>query len=526
MAKHKTKRYYTRTIDLIFLTVLFISYIYALVAAFRFQILPLSWVLTVAFIIALIFIFFFFISLMKAKRWIIVWKRILITILCIGLGSFGFLFHKTYATLQKMSKDEQQDISVYTVTRKLSNITSLTDLESKTIGFQIGDEKDISTYAQASFMAQLNDLHYEENISYTPLIEALLQDNIQALVMSESAYQMACTYTQDFKENTKIIHKIIKENNEQEQTKKDIRKEAFTVYISGVDSTGSPDQSSRTDTNLLLIINPLGNQIQMISLPRDAYMPNSALQYKNDKLTHTGIYGIETSVKTIENFYGFSIDYYARVSFDSLIEIIDAIGGIDVDVEISFCEQDENRSFAKEDQICLVKGKQHINGKQALAYARHRKTAGYDNPGRERAQQRIIKGVIQKLMNPKTIIHMNALLEIIPNYVVTNMPVSQMASFVSSELKTLQPWSITSISSNNGTYDYRYTASIPIEQGKSSVYLFSQEEVHQVLNAYDGANKQLQMQNFNFTLDELYLHTPLLNYDESIVWDYMAENPS
>src|SRR5699024_6056960 len=132
----------------------------------------------------------------------------------------------------------------------------------------------------------------------------------------------------------------------------------FTFYISGVDSTGSPDQASRTDTNLLLIVNPRANQIQMVSLPRDGYMPNSALQYQNDKLTHTGIYGIEASVKTIENFYGFSIDYYARVSFDSLIEIIDAIGGIDVDVEISFCEQDENRSFAKEDQICLVKGKQ------------------------------------------------------------------------------------------------------------------------------------------------------------------------
>src|SRR5699024_5948907 len=113
MAKQKTKRYYTRTIDLIFLTVLFIAYLYALVAAFRFQILPFSWVLTTAFIISLIFIFFFLISLMKAKRWIIIWKRIIITILCVFLGSFGFLFHKTYATLQQMSKNEQEDITVY-----------------------------------------------------------------------------------------------------------------------------------------------------------------------------------------------------------------------------------------------------------------------------------------------------------------------------------------------------------------------------------------------------------------------------
>ena len=171
----------------------------------------------------------------------------------------------------------------------------------------------------------------------------------------------------------------------------DVTKDTFTVYLSGLDNMGSPDQQTRSDTNLILIVNPKANHIDMVSLPRDGYIPNAAYDYKNDKLTHTGNDGIENSVETIQNFFGIPIDYYARVSFNSLIEIVDTIGGIDVDVEIDFCEQDENRSFKKEDLICLKKGKQHLNGKQALAYSRHRKTKGYDNAGRERAQQRIIK---------------------------------------------------------------------------------------------------------------------------------------
>ena len=192
----------------------------------------------------------------------------------------------------------------------------------------------------------------------------------------------------DFEKNVQILKTYSKTDTIKTKEQKDITKQTFTVYLSGLDSTGSPDQQTRTDTNLLLIVNPVANHIDMVSIPRDALVPNTALNNANDKLTHTGIYGIDTSVDTISQFFGIPVDYYARVSFNSMIEIVDTIGGIDVDVELDFCEQDENRSFKKDDLICLKKGEQHLDGKQALAYSRHRKTEGYDNAGRERAQQR------------------------------------------------------------------------------------------------------------------------------------------
>lgn len=208
-----------------------------------------------------------------------------------------------------------------------------------------------------------------------------------------------------------------------------------------------------------------------------------------------------------------------------MIEIVDTIGGINVDVEIDFCEQDENRSFKKDDLICLKKGEQKLDGKQALAYSRHRKTVGYDNAGRERAQQRIIKAIIDKLLSPSAITYVNDLLEIAPNYVITDMSPDQITSFVSSELDSLKPWTISSIISDTGVYDSRYVASLNPADGLSDVYLFNKDEVQAVLNAYDGAKNQLKLDEFHFNIDDLNIDTPKVNDDPTIVWDTMANDP-
>ena len=197
-----------------------------------------------------------------------------------------------------------------------------------------------------------------------------------------------------------------------------------------------------------------------------------------------------------------------------------------MDVEIDFCEQDENRSFKKEDLICLKKGKQHLNGKQALAYSRHRKTKGYDNAGRERAQQRTIKAIINKLISANGSTKVNDLMDIAPNYIITNMPAEKIADFVSGELNELTPWTISSITSDNGVYEDLYVASLDPSLGVSNVYLFSRDEVHAVVNAYDAARRQLQMNSFTFNLNDSGVNTPKIsNTSENIRYADMAENP-
>lgn len=529
--KKKNKRYYTRTVDLFFLLILLVIMIMAFYVAFTFRIIPQKWIMIAAVVCALIFAILFILSLKKLPRWAVYVKRVFILLLCVMLGTGGYFLDKTRSTLKKVSSTtvsgEETTTNMMIIVPKDSSINKESDLENVSIGFQTGTDKNSADFIKQQ-LENKNVTNYieVESIDYTQLITDMIDiQSIQAIGISETYYNMSAANIDGFKDKVKTIASYETQvKSSASASTKDITKETFTVYLSGLDNMGSPDQQTRTDTNLILIVNPIAKHIDMVSLPRDGYIPNPAMNYQNDKLAHTGNDGIENSVNALENYFNIEIDFYARVGFNSLIQIIDTIGGIDVDVEIDFCEQDENRSFAKDDLICLTKGKQHLNGKQALAYSRHRKTLGYDNPGRERAQQRIIKAIINKMVSPSALGYLNDLLDIVPNYVITNMPSDKIADFVSNELEDMSSWTISSITSDTGAYDYQIAASTA-SLGTSDCYLFSRSEVQAFLNAYDGASHQLQMNNFHFDLTDLYKDSPALNQNPTLVWSDMAIDP-
>lgn len=532
MIKDKKIKRRTLYIDSILLLMFLGVCVISFYIAFTFGLLPKKWISISAVLITVIFLILLVLSLKQIPTWALIIKRGFIILLAVVIGTCGYFLDKSRTTIHKMSKTKINDKGIQTTTTnmhiivsKKSNISSLADLNGKTIGFQNGSDTSNMEFAKTSLQPDISTYTPKEVLDYTTLITDLELGNVQAIAMSENYYNMSKANIKTFGDDVKIIKTYSKEVKTTAKPQKDISKEVFTVYLSGLDNTGSPDQQTRTDTNLLLIVNPIANHIDMVSLPRDGYMPNTALNNANDKLTHTGMYGIETSVQTIEKFFGIPIDFYARVSFNSMIEIVDTIGGINVDVELNFCEQDENRSFKKDDLICLKKGEQKLNGKQALAYSRHRKTEGYDNAGRERAQQRIIKAIINKLISPSAIGYVNNLLEIAPNYIITDMSPNQITDFVSSELESMKPWTISSIVSDTGVYDSRYVASIDPSEGLKDVYLFNKDEVQAVIDAYDGAKNQLKMSTFNFNLENLFANTPKLNNDPTIVWDSMANDP-
>ena len=520
-------------IDIIMLAVFLMVSIVSFYIAYSFGLLPIKWVTIAAAIFGLLFLILLLLAFKQIPTWGLVIKRLFLILLVAIVGTFGYFMEKSRTTINKMSKTTKVNddgtttitTNLYLITSKTSGIRSEAELADKIIGFQNGSDADNLSFAKTSVSKDISSYTAKEEMDYTTLYDQMEQGNVSAMAISETFYNMSKANIKDFEKNVQILKTYSKTDTIKTKEQKDITKQTFTVYLSGLDSTGSPDQQTRTDTNLLLIVNPVANHIDMVSIPRDALVPNTALNNANDKLTHTGIYGIDTSVDTISQFFGIPVDYYARVSFNSMIEIVDTIGGIDVDVEIDFCEQDENRSFKKEDLICLKKGKQHLNGKQALAYSRHRKTKGYDNAGRERAQQRIIKAIINKLISANGLTKVNDLMDIAPNYIITNMPAEKIADFVSGELNELKPWTISSITSDNGVYEDLYVASLDPSLGVSNVYLFSRDEVHAVVNAYDAARRQLQMNSFTFNLNDLYANTPKINTSENIRYADMAENP-
>ena len=211
----------------------------------------------------------------------------------------------------------------------------------------------------------------------------------------------------------------------------------FLLYFSGIDSYGQIDKISRTDADILMAIRPKDKKILMVSIPRDTYVPIAGKgNNQKDKLTHSGIYGINSTVQTINNLFGVNIDYYVRVNFTSVEKIVDILGGIDV-------ENDHN--FKVRDKV-FEKGTIHLNGKETLDFARERHSFKDGDIQRGKNQQKVLKALIKKGSNPSIILKMNEYLQIFEEYVRTDMPREDILKLVNMEISNPGSWNIENIS--------------------------------------------------------------------------------
>lgn len=225
-----------------------------------------------------------------------------------------------------------------------SSVNALADLSNAKIGYQEGNDADNANYVIDQLLSDTTLVNptYESYTNYLTLAQDVLSGKVEAMIFTSSYASTLNEQIEDFDTKFKIIATFDRANsNTASQSTKDISKEPFTIYISGMDEVGEPTINLRSDVNLLLLVNPLTNHIER-SPPSVMLMFQTLRRNFPDKLTHTGIYGIDTTISTMEKVFGFPIDYYAKVSFTSLIEIVDTLGGINANVAVTFCEQDEN----------------------------------------------------------------------------------------------------------------------------------------------------------------------------------------
>lgn len=463
----------------------------------KFLVLIIAALLILAFILIII-------DILEYKGWIKITKRACSIVLSIFLCFGSFFMWKVNNAMDVI--DNSSNVMTNRITVMVpadSSITELSGLSNSKIGYQDGNDADNANYVIDQLLSNTTLINptYEAYTNYLTLAQDVLSGKIEAMIFTSSYASTLNEQIEDFDTKFKIIATFDRENsNTTSQSTKDISKEPFTIYISGMDEMGEPTINLRSDVNLLLLVNPLTNHIEMVSIPRDAYVPNTAAANFPDKLTHTGLYGIDTTISTMEKVFGFSIDYYAKVSFTSLIEIVDTLGGVDANVAVTFCEQDENRSFAAEDLICLNQGEQTLNGKQALAYARHRKS--YGDIERTMAQQEIIKGIINKVLSADGINKVPTLLEIGPKYVSTNIPMDLVKRLIKSEAEEIQPWTFETLHMENGYSDMYPTASMGADL-PLSVYILNREDVRAVYRKYLQMFETLKLNEFAFRLDDL-----------------------
>lgn len=307
------------------------------------------------------------------------------------------------------------------------------------------------------------DVTFEKYDSTDSLGQDLLDKKVEVIFLEDSIVSMLKEDKTDFENNIKIIGTInVKIKSENEAKEVNVVSEPFSIYITGIDTYGDISSVSRSDVNIVMTVNPKTKQILLTSIPRDYYVQLHGTTGSKDKLTHAGIYGTDMSIQTIEDLLGIEINYYIKVNFSSFIDIINAIGGIEV-----YSKYD----FTSIDGYHYVEGYNELNGEEALSFARERKAFIEGDRQRGADQQAVIEAMIKKLSNKSILTKYESLLDSIDGKFQTNMNYKKITSLIKMQLDDMATWNVVSIAldGSNGS-EYTYTG------GNQKLYVMIPDE--------------------------------------------------
>ena len=446
MFKRKNKK---RKLNKIFFGINILLSIIFLVFIFLINAIPTKYLvlITICLVIWNIIIAFLLLSKEKKKRNKV--GYILSSLFIIIIGIIGYYLNTTYSLLSLLGKDNYRTETFLILVKNESNYEKLDDLNDENIGY-VPNEMTSINKALDKLNKQINieNVEYEE---YSSAFDDLTNEEISSILIEESNYNIYLEEHPEYNDLFRVLDKIIiktKINNKNSNI--NVTEDTFTVLISGIDTYGEIDAVGRSDVNMLVTVNPKTKQILLTSIPRDYYVRLTGTTGYKDKLTHSGIYGIEMTQSTIEDLLDINIDYYFRVNFTTLENVIDSIGGVDVYSQYSFVSYIGNYQF--------YEGYNHMNGEQALGFARERKSLPNGDTSRAENQQAVIDGIIRKLTSSTIISKYNSLLNSIKNTFQTNMSDSDVTNLIKMQLEDNAKWNITSyVLEGTGAYNYTYS---------------------------------------------------------------------
>lgn len=365
---------------------------------------------------------------------------IILSILIIIGSMFGIKHgNKISNIINKAFGNSGIEITGYSVAvLKSSKYDSIDDLNGELMGYVILDDKKDEYKAVLKSKISVELKSYDDPYS---LYEDLLNKKVTSVIVSEGFLQILEEEHEDIYDRIKIIYNF--EIEEKVNTdKEDIKKlEPINILISGSDSrSGKIISKTRSDVNMIMTINPKTRTILLTSIPRDYYVRLHGTTGLKDKLTHAGIYGIEMTKTTIEDLFDIKIDYTVKVGFKSVVDIVDYIGGIEVDSDkdfISYCRDGGAERFH------VVKGINHLTGPQALSYARERKAYAEGDYHRVQNQQQVIEAIIDKISKDKKLLkNYDELLEKFSELYRTDIPSKYIKLIVKQQLYDMKGWKI------------------------------------------------------------------------------------
>lgn len=367
----------------------------------------------------------------KSKRSVIGKFISVILSLLLMVASLSIL--KGDNVLSKITGSKTQTQTVAVIVLKDSKAKEIDDLKGKLFGKNSKTDTANTDKAIVDIKDKISDIKTNDYDDYTTLANALYDGSVDAIIANEAYRGIFEEDHPNFASETRIIYTFeIEEEIDDVTTAVDVTEAPFNIYISGIDTYGPVSTVSRTDVNLLVTINPKTRQILMTSIPRDSYVTLASFGAK-DKLTHSGIYGVNETIQTVENWLGIDINYYARVNFTSLTEIVDALGGITVDSPVAFSTGSYSYSA----------GNNYLNGDKALAFARERYHLANGDFDRGKNQMRVLTGIINKMLSPAILTNYTGILDSISGSFQTNMDSSDITSLVKMQLNDMSGWTIS-----------------------------------------------------------------------------------
>ena len=466
-------------------------------------------ILLVLYLNLFIYLFISILLLFSKKYKLFHINNFFILLISCGLIILSFYINKTYNIVDNMNKK----MVTYS-----SSLVVLKDTEFKNdknfIVGMISDESDIEGNILGNKLIDTKkldkiDIKYYDN--YLEMLGDLYNKTIKGILISSNYSIKYSSYDNynDIKNQTKIIYSYKQKMKNQDiilSSNKSLT-EPFTLLILGVDSEKDGLEESQVfngDTMMLITFNPNTLNATVFSIPRDTYVPISCNGNKSNKINSSAIGGTSCVIKTIENLTNIDIDYYVKINFKGVVDLVNVLDGIEVDVPVDFCEQDSNRDDTI--PICLNKGEQTLNGEQALALSRHRHSLPLGDFQRVQHQQLVVESIAKKVKNIRSVNKFYDVLNAVSKNIETNIETDEMLNLYNVGKKMITKNNASINIEKTYLTGYDLTMLIP---GLGNVYTFQyyEESLKEIIKAM-RINLELEepemIKTFNFSVNYPY----------------------
>lgn len=414
-----------RSINIALLTIYVLLGGFLLFLIFRHNILAFRYlnVMTAAVVILVALASLLLIIYRKAEKFTIFFLT-----LAILMSSVSFFALQQFVgfTSHINSTSNYSEYSMSVVVLKDSDVHNVTQLDSIT-GPTGTDNDNIQKLIADIKTSQSKELTVEQSTSYLAAYKSLVSGEVKAIVLNSVFENIIESEYPDYASK---IRKIYTKNITKEVAAPKVSKnKSFNVYVSGIDTYGPISSVSRSDVNILMTVNQDSKKILLTTTPRDSYVPIAdGGNNQKDKLTHAGIYGVDSSIHTLENLYGVDINYYVRLNFTSFLKLIDLLGGVDVYNDQEFTSRHGKFHFPV--------GNVHLDSEQALGFVRERYSLADGDRDRGRNQQKVIVAIIQKLTSTEALKNYSDIIQGLQDSLQTNMPIETMIDLINTQLES------------------------------------------------------------------------------------------